>query len=128
MTQALIIDDNAQNLQVLAQMLEMEGVSSIEVANPNRLDSALGNVGHVDVVFLDLEMPGRDGFQVFEALKADPHFQGVPIVAYTVHVSEINIVRQHGFDGFLGKPLDADQFPAQLARILNGQSVWVAKS
>jgi len=48
----------------------------------------------------------------------------VPIIAYTVHVSEIDVVRQHGFDGFLGKPLDSARFPQQLARILNREPVW----
>ncbi len=123
---ALIIDDNAQNVNILSHMLEMEGLTSIKVQHPKRLDAALRDVDDVAVIFLDLEMPGRDGFEVFEDLQADPRFQGVPIVAYTVHVSEINVVRQRGFHSFLGKPLDADRFPAQLARILNDQPVWAA--
>jgi hypothetical protein len=45
-------------------------------------------------------------------------------VAYTVHVSEINTVYQMGFHSFLGKPLDSDLFPDQLARILRGERVW----
>lgn len=48
----------------------------------------------------------------------------VPIVAYSVHVSEIEIARRAGFDGFLGKPLDADRFSDQLRRILSGEQVW----
>ncbi|NIP28430.1 MAG: response regulator, partial [Phycisphaerae bacterium] len=32
--------------------------------------------------------------------------------------------REAGFDGFLSKPLDADEFPAQIRRILEGESVW----
>ncbi len=76
----------------------------------------------VSVVFLDLEMPGVDGYSVKDYLREQ--LPGVPIIAYTVHVSEINVVQQLGFDGFLGKPLDSSRFPDQLARILRGESVW----
>lgn len=121
---ALLIDDNQDNLNVLAQLLSKEGVQSIKIEHPNKLPSLLESLGQIDVVFLDLEMQGKDGFQIRDALRSNPHFNGVPIVAYTVHVSEIDTVYQHGFDGFLGKPLDATRFPEQLGRILNGESVW----
>jgi CheY-like chemotaxis protein len=121
---ALIIDDDENNMSILAELLSQEGVTSTEVQNPKKLGAALGNIGHIDVIFLDLEMPGLNGYQVLEMLRADARFQHVPVVAYTVHVSEINVTRQQGFDSFLGKPLDPDQFPKQLDRILSGGSVW----
>ncbi|KAB2902662.1 MAG: response regulator [Anaerolineae bacterium] len=121
---ALIIDDNANNVSVLAQLLTKEGAKHTQVSHPNRLESALDNIGKVDVVFLDLEMPGKDGFEVRDLLRANPAFDGVPIVAYTVHISEIDTAYHQGFDGFIGKPLDPDKFPNQLARILRGEGVW----
>jgi two-component system, cell cycle response regulator DivK len=119
---ALLIDDNSQNLKVLAQLLSKQGVTSTEVINPTKLQSVLPTLERVDVVFLDLEMPGLDGYSVKDLLKS--HLGDTPIIAYTVHISEINVVRNLGFDGFLGKPLDQSRFPEQLARILNGEQVW----
>ena len=124
MTHALIIDDNSRNVTVLATLLEEEKVTSTRVTHPNQLDAAIDTLEQVNVVFLDLEMPGVDGYQVLDRLKKDARFKGVPIVAYTVHVSEIHNASQHGFDSFLGKPLDADKFPGQLKRILKGERVW----
>jgi CheY-like chemotaxis protein len=121
-THALLIDDNSQNLRVLAQLLSKQGVTSTEVANPTKLQDILPTLDHVDVVFLDLEMPGLDGYRVKDMLR--PQMGSTPIIAYTVHISEINVVRQLGFDGFLGKPLDNARFPDQLARILNHEPVW----
>ena len=123
MTHALIIDDNADNVGILEQMLEMEGVGFTSVQDPTQVDARLGNVS-IDIVFLDFEMPKIDGYKMLEKLKADARFDGVPIVAYTVHVSEISVAREKGFDSFLGKPLDADSFPDHLRRILSGQQVW----
>ncbi len=119
---ALVIDDNAQNRKVLVQLLAKQGIDSIEVPDSRKLSNDLPAMGAVDVVFLDLEMPGLDGYDVKNMLRA--HLGTTPIVAYTVHVSEMNVVRQSGFDGFIGKPVDTARFPEQLARILNGQPVW----
>ncbi len=82
-------------------------MSSSGVINPVALDDALVDSTPIDLVFLDLEMPGIDGLEVFRNLKADNRFQRVPIIAYSVHISEINKVRQLGFQGFIGKPIDA---------------------
>jgi len=46
------------------------------------------------------------------------------IIAYTVHVSELDTARRWGFDGFLGKPVDIDRFPEQFECIINGGAVW----
>jgi len=121
---ALIIDDNVANVDVLAELLIIEGVASTKVHLPKYLDGVLEHISNVDVIFLDLEMPGQNGYQIFNALKADPRFRDVPIIVYSVLTTEINTVRQMGFHGFLSKPLDADDFSEQLASILRGESVW----
>ena len=119
---ALVIDDNAQNRKVLVQLLAKQGVDSTEVPDSRKLGTNLPTMGPIDVVFLDLEMPGLDGYDVKNLLREQ--LGATPIIAYTVHVSEMNVVRQSGFDGFIGKPVDNARFPDQLARILNGQQVW----
>lgn len=125
MTHILIVDDNADNLGILGELLEMEGAQYTSVQNPAKINDVLGKTQY-DAVFLDLEMPNKNGYELFEMLQNDARFKNVPIVAYTVHVSEINVIRNMGFHSFLGKPLDADAFPSQLAKILRGERVWVS--
>lgn len=122
MVYALIIDDDPNNIEVLQILLRMQGVESV-VLDPRQLQDYREHLRRADVIFLDLAMPYLDGYEVFEVLQkeVDPV---VPIIACTVHISEINRVRELGFRGFLGKPLDALRFPDQLARILNGEPVW----
>ncbi|MCU0464069.1 MAG: response regulator [Anaerolineae bacterium] len=123
--QALIIDDNRGNLDVLSMLLAQQGVIVTAVQSIKQVSFALETVSP-DVVFLDLEFPNGSGFDVLTDLKANPLLAGVPVVAYTVHVSEIDVTRRAGFDSFLGKPLDSRKFPDQLRRILSGQAVWEA--
>ncbi|MCU0480923.1 MAG: response regulator [Anaerolineae bacterium] len=122
MTHALVIDDNPQNVKVIVQMLGKQGVTATQILDPLQLSTKIPALGEVDIIFLDLEMPSLGGYELKEILKS--YFGAVPIIAYTVHINEINVVREMGFDGFLGKPLDDAKFPDQLARILRGESVW----
>lgn len=121
---ALIIDDDVRNTAVLASLLSKQGVQSTEVNDSTTLTTRLEGIKRVDVVFLDLEMPGSNGYDVLALIKADKRFRNVPVVACTVYVGEINTAHQSGFSGFIGKPLDADRFPDQLQRILKGEAVW----
>ena len=123
---ALIVDDNSKNVSVLSKLMAMEGAVSTEVIDPRRLGTLLQNVGNVDVIFLDLEMPKRDGYEILEILKL--YIQPtVPIVACTVHTAEIQHTRKLGFFSFVAKPLDMDRFSNQLNRILSGEPVWEAR-
>jgi CheY-like chemotaxis protein len=121
---ALIIDDDRYSLSVLSQILSMEDVESTTISVPSTLDRVLTGLPAVDIVFLDLEMPGMSGVHVLQKLKTDPRFENVPIVACTVHISEMSALRDHGFDGFIGKPIDADTFSAKFHKIMNGEAVW----
>lgn len=126
MKRALIIDDNAPNLKVLAQLLAREGLQVTKISDPKTVTETLSSLDAIDVVFLDLEMPGLNGYEVKNFIRE--HNQQALIIACTVHTSEINMVKHAGFDGFLGKPLNHEAFPGQLARILRGEPVWEVTS
>src|SRR5215831_4704522 len=98
---ALIIDDNASNVDVLAEMLSLEGLSYTKVLDTVKLGRMIDQLKQVDIVFLDLEMPGLNGYAVYDHLREDPRFEDVPVVVCSVHVSEINNVRNRGFHSFL---------------------------
>ncbi len=122
--QALIIDDNPMNLVVLQQALTLEGVTPFLCHHPNDIIPALDEAGNVQLVFLDLEFPNYNGLSLIHDLMQDPRLAGVPIVAYTVHISQQNEAAEAGFHSFLGKPLNVDMFPDYLQRILSGEPVW----
>lgn len=121
---AVIIDDQQSNIDVLTMLLQQEGVTHTAITSAREVMTAINTVPKIDVVFLDLELPNGGLYATFEQLKSNPHLAGVPIVAYTVHTSEIDRARQVGFHSFLGKPLQPTEFPDQLKKILSGESVW----
>ena len=101
----------------------MEDVASVTISATKNLSAQLNSVSNIDVVFLDLEMPVIDGYEALKMIKAHPSFQHARVVAYSVHVSELHNALDSGFDGFLGKPLNAEAFPEHLRRILAGEKV-----
>jgi CheY-like chemotaxis protein len=119
----LIVDDNETGIKVLAQMLSTQNVDYIGVQDPAQLDNMLAELKSVDAIFLDLEMPKIDGYEMLKIFKGEMKLKA-PIIAYSVHTSEINTAKELGFDGFLGKPLRMQNFPAYLASILKGEEVW----
>ncbi|MBN1310923.1 MAG: response regulator [Anaerolineae bacterium] len=121
---ALIVDDNVSNVEALQALLHREDIACTTLISPIDLPELLETLEPVDIVFLDLEFPNDNGFDILEHLQADPRMADVPFVAYTVHISEQNEARQAGFHSFLGKPLDVHKFPEQLRRILSGERVW----
>jgi len=119
----LIIDDDENNLDVLAHLLRSMSISYTLIKDPSTAFTAIEQLSHLDAVIVDLEMPKMNGYEMLTQLR---HMLGrdVPIICSTVHLTEIDTARRLGFDSFIGKPLDADRFPALLERVLNGEAVW----
>jgi CheY-like chemotaxis protein len=120
---ALVIDDEPYNIEVLERLLKLEGITTTSLVDASQLETLLETLLPVNLVFLDLAMPKINGYEVFEILqKLLPN--PVPIIAYTVHLNEIETAREVGFHSFLGKPIDIERFPTYLTQILNGEHVW----
>jgi CheY-like chemotaxis protein len=123
---ALIIDDNLTDQKILAQLLTLEGARITQIVDPSELVACISQFEGVDIVFVDLEMPHLNGYEVFNLLK-EYFGDTVPLVACTVHTSEVNNARDLGFDSFLGKPVNVAQFPKHFRRILARESIWEFK-
>jgi two-component system cell cycle response regulator len=78
----LLIDDQPFFITMLRNVLEQQGYQVITAgAGPEGLDRARKD--KPDVILLDIEMPGMNGFQVCEKLKQDPALKGIPVVILT---------------------------------------------
>lgn len=124
---ALIIEDDQTSIHVLSTLLKQRQVriTTIQMNIGSDFDPAsLDQIDRPDIIFVDLEMPGTNGYRMLEHLRATPSFEGVPIVAYTTHTSHLNRAKEAGFHSFLGKPIIAANFPDNLQAILNNIPVW----
>lgn len=120
----LIIEDNESNRDVLHELLSSDNIETTMISDSRLVKSYLEENEIVDVVLLDLEMPYFDGYEILKLFKSHQTWKSVPIVACTIHVSEIQEARNRGFDAFIAKPLDADRFLEQLETVISGGNVW----
>jgi two-component system cell cycle response regulator DivK len=120
---ALIVDDNSENLEVLGRLLAVNNVTCTAVQDTGRIEQTLQEITEVNVVFLDLEMPKHNGYEIL-GLVRNTFGDTLPIIACAVHSNEMVAARENGFDGFIVKPLDPQLFSTQLSQILNGEFVW----
>ena len=116
----LVVDDEDSLRRVLCDLLEREGYRTIEARDGaeaiDRVDEHAP-----DVVLLDLNLPGLDGYGVLSKLRSRPDTRTLPVVVLTAKGDEDNEVRvlQLGADDFLTKPFRARALYARLDKILH---------
>jgi two-component system cell cycle response regulator DivK len=129
----IVVEDNANNLLILLKLLKLIGVERVnwhtsgqQVVQFVHAMSQANIQGRPDLILLDIGLPGEDGYAVLAQLRADPSLRHTRVAAVTVHNSpdEVRRAQAAGFDGFIGKPIDAERFPDQIRRILAGEDVW----
>jgi CheY-like chemotaxis protein len=121
--QIMVVDDDPDTVSILARHLQSEGYVAIEATSgPECL--RIIHAHQVDVILLDLMMPGMDGFEVCRALKSDPHTAAIPIIMITAR-DDMDARAEGmrlGVSDFLAKPV----FRRQLANRIRAQLEGVA--
>ncbi|MFT3721287.1 MHYT domain-containing protein [Pseudorhodoferax sp.] len=118
----LIVDDVAQNLELLALTLQSGG-HTLEMARDGAEAVEKFIAGRFDVVLMDVHMPGVDGLQATRLIRQHERAQGraaTPVIALTASVMEEDrrAARQAGMDGFAVKPLEVPRLVEEMARVL----------
>jgi len=125
-TTILIVEDNVSNFVLMARLLDHMGVHCEWKTSGYEVVEYADTLPEVNLILMDIRLPYEDGYEALRKLRASEALREIPVVAVTAYASEEQMRRSRtaGFDGFLGKPLDPDRFPAQINRILNGEPVW----
>lgn len=119
MARILLIEDNAQNRYLTAFLLQHRGHTVIECDDgPGGLAAAAAEAP--DLILLDIQLPGMDGYEVARRLKADPVLAAIPVVAVTSYAMAGDRERclDAGAEGYIEKPIDSETFVAQVERYL----------
>jgi CheY-like chemotaxis protein len=101
----LVVDDTVKILNIIKFFLEEEGFTVKTTTLPEQ-GIEMAKRGGIDVIILDVMMPGMNGYQVYELLKNDPATSGVPVILLTARAVIENTPRPffYGVYGVLAKP------------------------
>jgi PAS domain S-box-containing protein len=106
----LVIEDNVDAGQTLAEILELQG-HRVRIARDGRSGVALARELRPDVVLCDIGLPDLDGYEVARTLRADESLRGTRLVALSGYAQpeDRDRARQAGFDAHVAKPPDTDE-------------------
>jgi PAS domain S-box-containing protein len=119
----LVVDDNVDAAEVLVELLQING-HEVRVAHDGFQALELAEAIRPEVVFLDVGMPGMNGFEVATTLRAKPQFESTIIVALTGWGAAEDRARSKaaGFDHHLTKPTNFDDIETLLASLASASA------
>ena len=111
----LVVEDNERNLKLARDLL---GVTGFRVVGAETAEAGLilARAERPDLILMDIQLPGMDGFAALRSLRGDPATAGLRVVAFTASVmkEDVDRIGDAGFDGYLGKPISVREFPSQV--------------
>jgi PAS domain S-box-containing protein len=114
----LIVDDQEDNVSLLEEMLREAGYARVaSTMNPHEV-CALHRRNRYDLILLDLQMPGMDGFQVIEALKTNDADGYLPVLVITAQPGHKLRALQAGAQDFISKPFDVVEVKTRIHNML----------
>ncbi len=119
-SRVLYIEDNVDNLVLVRRILRAAGYNLLEATSAQE-GIALAEQHIPDLILMDVNMPEMDGLTATKRLRQNPALNDVPIVALTANIMRdvLAEVIDAGCDGFITKPIQVDDFPAQVLRFVS---------
>jgi CheY-like chemotaxis protein len=124
-----IVEDNMRNRIIFQVLLSKYGAQVHFERDGHSTLRRLRLAPPVDLILLDLTLnDGISGFDVYDEIHSIQSFDSVPIAAVSAvdPMTGIPQAQGKGFTGFIGKPIDDELFPRQVAKLINREPVWYA--
>jgi len=123
-TRMLVIDDSATIVALLSRMLRQNGYEVLEAADAEQ-GLELARSQAPELVFLDIVLPGMDGFAALRQLRRDPITREIPVIMISGNeqATEQFYVHRIGADDFMKKPFSRGEVFARIERLLDAQQV-----
>ena len=119
MAKILIIEDNEQNLYLETFILEKNGHEVMQARN-GETGIALADQTNPDLILLDIQLPGMDGYRVAQQLRKNPSIARIPIIAVTSYAmtGDRERILEAGCTSYIEKPINPDTFHVEITQFL----------
>ena len=123
----ILIEDDPNSYLVVEELVKHAGFKHFyHRSNGAKLVPLIEALPQVDLILLDIGLPGEDGFAVLKRLRAHPQSARAHIAAVTSNIMHQTRLRAKdaGFDSFISKPIRPDKICDQIRSMLHGQAFW----
>jgi CheY-like chemotaxis protein len=113
---ALLVDDDARNIFALSSVLERRGMKVLTATTGKEAIAIIEERPEIAIVLMDIMMPGMDGYETMEVVRANPAFRRLPIVALTAKAMKGDREKclEAGASDYLAKPVNTEQLLSAL--------------
>ena len=114
----VIVEDSPDNMKLFSTLLKLRGHHVVPLSGGDDLIAAL-DAAEPDLILMDIQLPGRDGFSLLREIRASAHHER-RVLALTAHAMSGDRERalEAGFTGYITKPIDIRTFPAEVEAAL----------
>ena len=112
----LIVDDDARNIFALSSVLERRGMQVLTATTGSEATQLIESNSDLALVLMDIMMPEMDGYQTIGAIRKDPAFRRLPIIALTAKAMKGDREKclEAGASDYLAKPVNTEQLLSAL--------------
>lgn len=123
-TRVLIVDDSPTIVALLRKLLQQNGYATIEAGDAEE-GIRLAQAEAPDLIFLDIVLPGMNGFAALRQLRRDPRTKDIPIIMISGNeqATEQFYAQRIGADDFMKKPFSRAEVFMRIERLLNADKV-----
>jgi len=116
----LIVEDNEKNRKLVRDVLQFKGYQTVESETAEE-GLRLARESQPALILMDIQLPGMNGIEALQALRADPATRGIPVIAVTASAMthDRQKIMASGFDGYQAKPINVKGFLEAVREMLD---------
>jgi two-component system, chemotaxis family, response regulator PixH len=118
MNTVLVVEDGLTDMEILSRYLQQAGYSVISAKSSEEAQEKLDS-SKPDLIFLDVILPGKSGFEMCRELKTNPNTSQIPVVFCSTKDSDVDKMwgTMLGADAYISKPINQDELAVTLKQL-----------
>ncbi|HIK05939.1 MAG TPA: response regulator [Trichormus sp. M33_DOE_039] len=115
----LVIEDGLTDMEILSRYLQQAGCSVISATSSEEAQTQIDN-NKPDLIFLDVILPGKSGFEICRELKNNPDTSKIPVVFCSTKNSDVDKIwgNMLGAEAYLSKPINQEELVLTLKKFV----------
>jgi len=120
MNTVLVVEDGLTDMEIISRYLQQAGYYVISAKSSEEAQEKI-DMTRPDVIFLDVILPGKSGYEICRELKNNPQTNNIPIVFCSTKHSDVDKIwgNMLGAEAYLSKPIDQEELLVTLQRLIN---------
>ncbi len=119
MNTVLVVEDGLTDMQILSRYLQQAGYSVMSATSSEEAQDKIDK-NKPDLIFLDVILPGKSGFEICRELKNNPNTSKIPVVFCSTKNSDVDKIwgNMLGAEAYLSKPIDQEELEVTLKKLI----------